>query len=49
MKFNGEYMENAAMFPETMTFWGAFLNTNYGFNRGDLESGITDIVTMFFI
>jgi hypothetical protein len=35
-------LENAAMFPETITFWGAFLNSNYGFNRGDLEPGISE-------
>ncbi len=35
-------IENAAMFPETMTFWGSFLNENYGFNRGDLQPGLSE-------
>jgi alpha-L-fucosidase 2 len=35
-------IENAAMFPETMTFWGTFLNSNYGYNRGDLQSGLSE-------
>ena len=34
--------ENAAMFPETMTFWGAFLNENYGYDRGDLPHGLSE-------
>lgn len=37
-------MDQAAMFPETMTFWGAFLNSNYGYARGDLPPGITENV-----
>jgi alpha-L-fucosidase 2 len=35
-------LEGAAMFPETMHFWGAFLNENYGSNRGDLPPGLTE-------
>ena len=35
-------IENAAMFPETMTFWGTFLNENYGFNRGALQHGLSE-------
>ena len=33
---------NAAVFPETMTFWGAFLNSNYGYQRGDLPPGLSE-------
>lgn len=36
-------IEEAAMFPETMTFWGTFLNSNYGYNRGNLQPGLTEI------
>ena len=35
-------MADAAMFPETMTFWGSFLNRNYGYQRGDLKPGISE-------
>ncbi len=35
-------IEDAAMFPETMTFWGTFLNSNYGYSRGDLQSGLSE-------
>jgi alpha-L-fucosidase 2 len=35
-------IDNAAMFPETMTFWGTFLNDNYGYNRGDLPPGLSE-------
>ncbi len=35
-------IDHAAMFPETMTFWGTFLNSNYGYNRGDLQSGLSE-------
>ena len=35
-------LDGAAMFPETMHFWGAFLNENYGSNRGDLPPGLTE-------
>jgi hypothetical protein len=35
-------IDAAAMFPETMTFWGAFLNVNYGYRRGDLPPGISE-------
>jgi len=35
-------IENAAMFPETMTFWGAFLNSNYGYKRGNLAPGLSE-------
>ncbi|MCF7837907.1 MAG: DUF5703 domain-containing protein [Candidatus Marinimicrobia bacterium] len=34
--------DNAAMFPETMTFWGSFLNSNYGYSRGDLPPGLSE-------
>lgn len=34
-------IDGAAMFPETMTFWGTFLNNNYGYDRGDLPPGIS--------
>jgi len=34
-------IEGAAMFPETMTFWGTFLNSNYGYDRGDLPPGLS--------
>ncbi len=34
-------LEDAAFFPETMTFWGTFLNENYGYDRGDLPPGLT--------
>ncbi|MEI6786930.1 MAG: DUF5703 domain-containing protein [bacterium] len=35
-------IQNAAMFPETMTFWGTFLNSNYGYSRGDLQPGLSE-------
>jgi hypothetical protein len=35
-------LEHAAMFPETMTFWGTFLNSNYGYNRGELPPGLSE-------
>ena len=35
-------MDQAAMFPETMTFWGSFLNENYGYTRGDLAPGLSE-------
>jgi hypothetical protein len=35
-------IDDAAMFPETMTFWGAFLNENYGYERGDLPPGLSE-------
>jgi hypothetical protein len=35
-------MDEAAMFPETMSFWGTFLNQNYGYARGDLAPGLTE-------
>lgn len=34
-------VDDAAFFPETMTFWGAFLNANYGFDRADLPPGLS--------
>jgi len=34
-------LDDAAMFPETMTFWGTFLNSNYGYDRGDLQPGLS--------
>jgi len=39
-KTNFEF-DDAAFFPETMTFWGAFLNSNYGYDRGDLPPGLS--------
>jgi len=30
-------INEAAYFPETMTFWGTFLNENYGYQRGDSD------------
>jgi len=33
---------NAAVFPETMTFWGTFLNSNYGYERGNLQPGLCE-------
>ena len=35
-------IDHAAVFPETMTFWGAFLNSNYGYNRGNLQPGLSE-------
>ncbi|MBF0244887.1 MAG: hypothetical protein HQL31_06395 [Planctomycetes bacterium] len=35
-------LDGAAMFPETMHFWGAYQNDNYGYNRGDLPPGLTE-------
>lgn len=35
-------IDNAAMFPETMTFWGTFLNSNYGYDRNDLQNGLSE-------
>lgn len=34
-------LNEAAMFPETMTFWGTFLNSNYGYNRDGIAPGLT--------
>jgi len=31
-----------AFFPETMYFWGAYANDNYGWDRGDLPMGVTE-------
>ncbi|NIA13547.1 MAG: hypothetical protein GWP08_05655, partial [Nitrospiraceae bacterium] len=31
-----------AFFPETMYFWGAYANDNYGWNRKDLPIGVTE-------
>ncbi|HTE25699.1 DUF5703 domain-containing protein [Flavitalea sp.] len=33
------YNHEGAFFPETMNFWGAFTNTNYGINRDNLAHG----------
>ena len=33
-------LENAAMFPETITFWGTFQNRCYGYDRTDLQPGL---------
>lgn len=35
-------LDDAAMFPETMTFWGAFLNGNYGYDRTGLQPGLAE-------
>jgi len=35
-------ISDAAIFPETMTSWGAFHNRNYGYDRGDLEPGLSE-------
>jgi alpha-L-fucosidase 2 len=34
-------LDAAAFFPETMTFWGTFLNNNYGYDRDDLPPGLS--------
>ena len=34
-------IDDAAMIPETMTFWGSYLNFDYGYHRGDLRPGLT--------
>ncbi len=35
------YHHEGAFFPETMNFWGAYTNTNYGLNRSNLADGYT--------
>ncbi|MDB5212063.1 MAG: hypothetical protein JWQ30_2890, partial [Sediminibacterium sp.] len=35
------YGHNGAFFPETMNFWGAYTNTNYGLKRNNLADGYT--------
>lgn len=35
-------IEGGAMFPETMTFWGTYLNSNYGYSRGGLQQGLSE-------
>ena len=35
------YHHKGAFFPETMNFWGAYTNTNYGFNRDNMADGFT--------
>jgi len=35
-------IEDAAVFPETMTFWGAFLNRDYGYHRAGCAPGISE-------
>jgi hypothetical protein len=35
-------IEDAAFFPETMTFWGTYLNENYGYQRDGVTPGIPD-------
>ncbi len=35
-------LDQAAMFPETMTFWGSYLNSNYGYARGDLPASLSE-------
>jgi len=34
-------IDDAAFFPETMTFWGTFLNSNYGYDRIGIPPGLT--------
>jgi len=36
------FNHGGAFFPETLYFWGAYANDNYGYNRGDLPVGITE-------
>lgn len=36
------YGHEGAFFPETMTFWGAYLNSNYGWDREGKPVGLTD-------
>ena len=36
------YQHDGAFFPETMYFWGAYVNENYGWNRHNKEPGLTD-------
>jgi hypothetical protein len=33
------FEHEGAFFPETMYFWGMYVNANYGWNRGDLPVG----------
>ena len=33
---------DGAFFPETMYFWGAYAQENYGWQRGDLPKGVTE-------
>ena len=35
-------LADAAMFPETMTFWGTYLNSNYGYARGNVPPGLSE-------
>ncbi len=35
-------IDGAAMFPETITFWGTFLNGDYGYKRDGLPPGLTE-------
>lgn len=33
---------DAAMFPETMSFWGTYLNENYGYERTEQHPGLSE-------
>ena len=35
-------IEDGAMFPETMTFWGTYANADYGYNRDSLQPGLSE-------
>jgi len=36
------YGHNGVLFPETMMFWGTYLNSNYGWDRKAKPAGLTD-------
>ena len=36
------YGHEGAFFPETLSFWGAYANSNYGWDRKDKPDGLTD-------
>lgn len=38
------YGHGGAFFPETMTFWGTFLNENYGYDRSGTPVSSADVV-----
>lgn len=38
------YGHGGAFFPETMTFWGTFLNENYGYERSGTPVSSSDVV-----
>ena len=35
-------IEDAALFPETITFWGSFMNQDYGYERVGLPPGLSE-------